>query len=158
MLNTKWTPVVACCSALCFAQPSWATAPINKIGTLSCTVAPAKAAAAGSKRQLSCSFQPLNGPRSDYSGYIKRTRGQPLSQAKLVLVWSVLAPPHKSAHALGGRYLSSLTQASGPSAGKVGAMFRDGSERVELRSVTQPGGAANNRSVIIELELDLAKA
>lgn len=148
-------------AAACFlaAAPVQAKAPAVNIGTLTCTVEPLPAGAKTRKHDLSCTFQPRNGPRASYTGSISIVVGARLLDANRVLVWTVLGPKGMKAHDIAGRYLTSLSSKPVPSAKRAGSMFRQQSKTpIELRAQTLTKSGSSNQKLAIELELRAAKA
>lgn len=156
----KFSSAVAIAAA-CFlaSAPAQARTPAVNIGTLTCTVEPLPTGAKTRKHDLSCTFQPRNGPRASYAGSISIVAGARLLDANRVLIWTVLAPKGMEAHDIAGRYLTSLSSKPVPSAKRAGSMFRQESRTpVELRAQTLTKPGSSHQKLAIELELRAAKA
>lgn len=79
-----------------------------KVGVLTCDVAPGLGYVIGSDKDLSCSFKPSNGGRTEhYSGSIKKLGLDVGYTAHEKLAWLVFAAQHTgwSKHALAGTYV-----------------------------------------------------
>lgn len=79
-------------------------------GTLTCTLAPSDAdPRLTANSELSCHFDAIAGTDADFKGVVKRLGTDEERDAKIVLVWSVLAPTTDvGMEALEGRYIGSL--------------------------------------------------
>ena len=131
--------------------------PLANAGTLTCTLDPGTKEPFGVERQLSCSFEPVVGPKAKFAGVVKRLAAENPSQAKIVLVWSVRAPsteiPLKQ---LEGPYVGKL----GPAApGQPPVLIGGRSGKISLQALTvDPKLGANAAVSILELELKAMKA
>jgi hypothetical protein len=137
---------------LLFAQPN------ANLGTLTCTVDPATEETFGVERELSCTFQPIAGPKIDLVGAVKRLGADVGGQGKVVLVWSVLGPtldtPLKQ---LEGRYLGSLTSERGEA--DAAGLLGGANGNIRLKPLTlDPQLGTNAALSVLELELATMKA
>jgi hypothetical protein len=131
--------------------------PVTNLGTLTCAVDPATEQSFGVERELSCTFEPLVGPKVDLVGVVKRLGAEVGGQEKIVLVWSVLGPkldtPLKQ---LEGRYLGTLdAERDDAEAGLLGGA----NANIRLKPLTlDPALGANAALSVLELELAAMKA
>jgi len=132
--------------------------PGTNVGTLTCTLDPATKEPFGVERELSCSFEPLVGPKADFVGVVKRLGAEAPGKAKIVLVWSVHAPSMEtSLNELEGRYLGDLSaeRSHGDTPGLVGG----GKSNITLRPLTIDPSIGKNAAIsVLELELVAMKA
>jgi hypothetical protein len=137
-----------------------ATEQLKAVGRLSCVVEPrATGEPKAGRRDLSCRYEPIAGTASNYMGTVVRFSGPPLVDANLVLIWSVRAPRADIApDSLSGRYIASPGTTRGPSATKIGALKRDGVVPIELQAVTPTTGSAQQRTLVLELNLASVRA
>ena len=82
--------------------------PVGNLGTLICFMDPGTKQKAGVRRVLSCSLEPITGPKVSFTGVANRLGAEVPSQAKAVLAWSVLGPTEGGVEQLQGRYVGSL--------------------------------------------------
>ncbi len=123
------------------------------LGTLTCVVDPATKEPFGVERELSCSFDPLVGPKADFIGVVKRLGADVASDKKIVLAWSVVGPQVDTpVRALEGRYLGNLSAGRGE--GKPGLVGGAKSE-ITLEPLTVDPSLGDNAAISV-LELDLS--
>jgi len=142
----------------------WATSltiaaaePVANMGTLTCIATPNEKDTLGPARKLSCSFEPLVGTKAEFTGVMKQAASDVPSDAKVVLVWAVLAPKVETdVSQLQGHYRGVAGAASGDNADMmIGGV--DGS--IGLKPVTpDPDPGANGGPTLLELELSAMKA
>ena len=160
-MQTRISMMIAALMCTATAMAAAAAEPMTNAGRLTCTIEPIPAGATQPERDALCNFQPIAGVASNYKGTVKRIDGPPLVDANLVFVWTVLAPKEDlPPGSLSGRYLSSLSDDTAPSATKLGGLRRESKTvPIELRAVTSAGPAAgDDRSIVLELDLTAAKA
>lgn len=136
--------------------------PAANAGTLTCTLQPAEdlpKKIPEDATALSCNFDAITGPGGDFHGLIKRIGTDQETKAKVVLVWSVLAPkPDVELKDLEGRYIGSV-EPSPPVEGVTPGLRGGANDTIELRPLTQPPDAANSAAIsILELALKSTKA
>ncbi len=151
---------IALVAASSVTADGFATEQLKAVGRLSCVVEPrATGEPTAGKRDLSCRYKPIAGTASNYRGTVMRFSGPPLVDANLVLIWSVRAPKAEIApDSLSGRYIASPGTTRGPSATKIGALKRDGVVPIELHAVTPTAGSAQERTLVLELDLTSVRA
>lgn len=155
------TPLLTAGAIASFALGATANAnqQLTAAGELSCIVEPTAADQAAGKRDLSCSYKPLTGVASSYTGEVVRMSGPRLTDANLVLIWAVRAPESDvSPASLSGRYIAAPGEGAMPSAVKIGSLRRDGVVPIELRALTPPATQGVERTLILELDLTNVKA
>jgi hypothetical protein len=132
---------------------------LTAAGELSCIVEPATAEKVTGTRDLSCSYKPLTGAASSYTGEVVRMSGPRLTNANLVLIWAVRAPKSDvSPSSLSGRYLAAPEDGAPSAAVKLGSLRRNGVVPIELRALTPPVAGDAERTLILELNLMSVKA
>ncbi len=134
-----------------------AAEPIANIGTLTCVASPGEKEQLGPERALSCTFEPLKGPKAQLKGVVKQIGAQMPGDANIVLAWSVLGPEIGGpARQLEGRYLGAIGEGRGVNAtGLVGGE----SGSIALRPLTlDPNIGENATLTVLELQLSAMKA
>jgi hypothetical protein len=130
-----------------------AQSPTGHMGTLTCVLSPASEEPFGIERELSCGFEPFNGPRANLRGIVKRIGASVPDPGQIVMVWTVFGPSiNTPAGHLEGRYVGSLgTQ---PENGLIGGM----ESSIHLKPLTAAPDFVNAALSILELELSVMKA
>lgn len=151
---------MALMGAVALAQD--ALPPAANAGTLTCTLMPAGELPdkiPEDATALSCSFDAITGPGGNFHGIIKRIGTDEESDAKIVLVWSVLAPkPDVELKDLEGQYMGTLEQ-SPPVDGATPGLRGGANDTIELRPLTEPPDAASSAAIsVLELALQSTKA
>jgi hypothetical protein len=136
--------------------------PAANAGTLTCTLMPAEnlpEKIPDGATALSCSFEAISGPGGDFDGIIKRIGTDQESDAKIVLVWSVLAPkPDVKLKDLEGQYIGSLEQ-SPPVEGVSPGLRGGANDAIELRPLNAAPDSTNPAAIsVLELALKSTKA
>lgn len=132
---------------------------LGEIGTLTCVASPGEKELLGPERELSCTFEPLNGAKVELKGVVKQvgTNTAP-GTGKIVMVWSVLGPQKDGPPSqLEGRYIGALGES------KIGAgspgLVGGASGNLTLRPLTPaPETGENIALAVIELQLVAMKA
>lgn len=157
-LRAASLPAMAAVMTLLSVGVAKAAEPVANIGTLTCVTSPGEKEKLGPERELSCSFEPLTGPKAQLKGVVKQIGGQAApGDAKIVLVWSVLGPEIGGpARQLEGRYVGAIGEGRGANAtGLVGGA--NGS--IALRPLTlDPNIGENAALAVVELQLAAMKA
>lgn len=144
---------VAVFSVFVTTPASWAQSPSAHMGTLSCALSPASEEPFGVERELSCAFEPFNGPRANLRGVVKRLGAFVPDQGQVVMVWTVFGPSVDTpAGHLQGRYLGSLgTQ---PDDGLIGGV----ASSIRLKPLKAGPEFINAALSILDLELSVMRA
>jgi hypothetical protein len=158
ILRAASLPAIGAALAFLTTGAVGAAEPVANIGTLTCIASPGEKEQLGPERELSCSFDPLQGPKAQLKGVVKQIGGQATpGDAKIVLVWSVLGPEIGGpASQLEGRYIGAYGEGRGANAtGLVGGE----SGSIALRPLNlDPNVGENAALVVLELELSAMKA
>ncbi len=134
-----------------------ATAAVNA-GTLTCTLAPSLVdPPEPASASVSCTFKPIIGVDARFEGVIERFGVADPRDAKIVLVWSVVAPEAKlPIESLEGKYFGSIATPAdtalpgAPETTLIGGMDKS----VQLRPLTpDPNVAPGNGVTVLELKL-----
>lgn len=137
-----------------------ATAAVNA-GTLTCTLAPSLVdPPEPASASVSCTFKPIIGVDARFEGVIERFGVTDPRDAKIVLVWSVVAPEAKlPIESLEGKYFGSIATPAdtalpgapeSPETTLIGGMDKS----VQLRPLTpDPNVAPGNGVTVLELKL-----
>lgn len=158
MADNRSLSVLGLSAAIWVLSSSLFAQPIANLGTLACTVDPATEEPFGVERELSCTFEPIAGPKVDLVGVVKRLGADVGGQAKIVLVWSVLGPkldtPLKQ---LEGRYLGTLASERGET--DAAGLLGGANANIRLKPLTlDPQLGTNAALSVLELELAAMKA
>jgi hypothetical protein len=147
----------AICATMAFPAPTLAAEPLANMGTLTCVASPGETEPLGPERQLSCTFEPLIGPKAQLKGIVKQVGAQTAGDAKIVLAWTVLAPKVDTpAKQLEGRYVGAIGEGRGANAtGLTGGA----SGSITLRPLTlDPNIGENAALAVVELQLAAMRA
>ncbi|MGE0766657.1 MAG: DUF992 domain-containing protein [Hyphomicrobiaceae bacterium] len=139
------------------SRPSTATEPVANIGTLTCVASPGDKETLGPERRVSCTFEPLTGPKANLGGTIKRVGAKTPSDAKIILAWSVMGPQvGATVKQLEGRYVGAVGEGRGANAsGLVGGH----GGHITLQPLTlDPNIGKNAALAVLELHLAAIKA
>jgi hypothetical protein len=140
-------------------------AAIANAGTLTCVLS--AASANGTSRSLSCTFVRATGPNAQFSGHVKSFGAVAPEGAKIVLVWSVLAPKADvDVGDLAGRYVGSVYQSPQSTAdakdqtrSKAGGLIGGSEQSIRLVPMSVgPNLGTNVAASILDLELTSMKA
>ena len=150
-------PAIGAFLAFVSVDGAEAAEPVANIGTLTCVASPGEKQQLGPERALSCTFEPLEGPKAQLTGVVKRIGAQTPGDAKIVLAWSVLGPKIGGpASQLEGRYIGAIGEGRGANAtGLVGGA----SGSITLRPLTlDPNIGEDAALAVVELQLAAMKA
>jgi hypothetical protein len=136
--------------ALAVSMPVAVAQPVANMGTLTCAASPAEKELLGPNRKLSCTFEPLTGAKASFIGTITRAKAKSTSDAKIILVWSVLGPKvNTSVKQLEGSYHGVVgSEANGLVGGAAGG--------IALKPVTPDELGLGETAALSVLELQLA--
>lgn len=151
MTRARSLMAIALASSIAIPASAGAQEPVGNLGTLICFMNPGTKQETGVRRPLSCSFEPITGPKVSFTGIANRVRAEVPSQAKAVVAWSVLGPTEGGAEQLQGRYVGSLEKEESGPGGLVGG--KDG--KIRLRPLATAPTLGENATLSI-LELDLS--
>jgi hypothetical protein len=146
-------PAMAILGVLVTTPASWAQDPTAHMGTLTCVLSPASREPFGIERELSCDFEPFNGPRANLRGVVKRIGASVPDKGQIVMVWTVFGPSiNTPAGHLEGSYVGSL--GGQPEDGLIGGV----ESSIRLKPLTAAPEFVNAVLSILELELTVMKA
>jgi hypothetical protein len=159
---TKFATLIAglCCSTGILACQALANSkPIANAGTLTCALSPAEKSRSenASLTSVSCRFNALVGPGADFEGQLSRKPVTSERDAKVVLVWSVVAPqPDVALEDLEGQYVGQIARPGRDATAGGLRGGRDGS--IALRpfnpdpAVIPPAGIAKLSLKLVEMK------
>ncbi|WP_306259128.1 DUF992 domain-containing protein [Pararhizobium sp. IMCC21322] len=130
---------------------------LSNAGTLTCTVAPGDHLTNTEPRSTSCQFEPLSGPRINFSGTLKRLSDPAPTADRIVLVWTVFTEDGEiSGVDLEGDYKSA---ADSEATERHGHLIAQSNDQIELRPlVTVPDAIPEDASLVLELDLKYERA
>ncbi|MDX2157669.1 MAG: DUF992 domain-containing protein [Hyphomicrobiaceae bacterium] len=124
------------------------------IGTLMCTVDPEKTPSPEpGALHLSCSYEPLTGPKAQFTGVVKKVTGDGGTPGKVVLAWSVMASSQSTpVERLEGSYLGTLDPQRGT---RAPSLVGGAESSIALRPLTDTASLGDSSALAV-LELQLA--
>lgn len=138
------------------AQQGKSVAPDTNVGTLMCTLA-AGDVLAEKKGDLTCTFDPITGPKAQFAGFLKEVGNGMPHGGKWVLMWSVLYTSHDlEPSKLEGQYVGVPVAPTGKE-GASGGLTGGADQRVMLRPLATDASPAPTLTVL-ELRLSGMKA
>jgi hypothetical protein len=159
-MKLRFSAALVCLTTLFIWSSSSAQTPRTNVGTLTCLLGAGTPNETGEPRELSCTFRPITGFETKYSGVIKKLRDQAPTADQLVLVWSVFAPDADvPARALEGTYVGAIEGDSAAGARPTGTLIGGRGSSLELRPLTRlPDTVPNGAFLIVELDLKSIRA
>lgn len=141
-----------------------AQAAVTNVGTLTCTLSPSAESASEARTiaKASCHFDAITGTDIDLEGTITRVASQAERDAKVVLVWSVVAQSvDVSAKNLTGRFTGVMggTPTAANRDVPTGTLFATGEKGIQLRPIAgDPASLPDAGLTVLELDIATVKA
>ncbi len=136
-------------------------AAIANAGTLTCTLAPSNDdPIIATDAELSCRFDSISGQDAEFTGVVKRLGADEERDAKIVMVWSVLAPKTGiDSKQLEGRYLGSLGGRQGPELPDNTGLIGGADNSIELKPLTDEPDVTDSWGIsVLELKIAAVRA
>jgi len=149
---------VAVIAMIASSAPSVAQAPSRvKAGTLNCDVSGGIGFIITSRKQLTCTFTPVQGPTEVYVGSISKFGLDLGATAGGTMVWAVYAPSSRHYGALAGHYAGASAEATVGAGLGANALVGGSASTIALQPLSVQGQVGLNLAVGVA-SLDLRPA
>jgi Protein of unknown function (DUF992) len=146
------------------ALATTATTPVNaqpgrvQVGTLACSISAGVGLLVASQRNVSCNFQPNNGPPEAYTGTITRVGVDVGFTTGGAMVWGVFAGTNRYAGMLAGTYAGASAEATLAAGLGANVLVGGSNQSVALQPLSVQGQVGLNIAAGIgALDLHLAQ-
>jgi hypothetical protein len=145
-------------AALVMTLPANAQQGRVQVGQLSCSVSSGVGMIVGSQRNVSCNFQPENGPPEAYTGTLTKVGLDVGFTTGSAIVWTVLAGTNRYVGMLSGTYAGAQAEATAGVGVGANALIGGSNRSVALQPLSVQGQTGLNVAAGIgSLELHLAQ-
>jgi len=160
MIRKSFAAVMIGAAALAatVTQPADAQASRVQVGTLACSVSAGVGLIVGSQRNVSCTFQPDNGPPEAYTGTMTKIGLDVGFTTGSAIVWGVFAGTNRYVGMLSGTYAGAQAEATAGVGVGANALIGGSNNSVALQPLSVQGQVGLNAAAGIgALTLHLAQ-
>jgi Protein of unknown function (DUF992) len=158
MFSKSFAAAFAAALAVAAAPPAAAQSSRVQVGQLACSVSAGIGLIVGSQRNVSCTFQPDNGPPEAYTGTMTKIGLDVGFTTGSAIVWAVFAGTNRYTGMLSGTYAGAQAEATVGAGVGANALIGGSNRSVALQPLSVQGQVGLNAAAGIgALELHLAQ-